>query len=214
MKNLILSITFLLVASFSMQAQNETLQKQAGLKKDKKKTEAAQPALQEDEVESSEMAAPAVQMSEEKEAQIKSPRKMISTTSGGNTITVNYGAPSVRGRTIWGDLVPYNEVWRTGANEATTIEFDKDVVIEGNKVSAGKYSLFTIPSENEWTIILNKVSKQWGAYKYDKSKDEVKFNVNSKQLTEKQEQMEFEFGTDTLTLKWDYIEVPMSIKFK
>lgn len=219
MKTTILTIALMLIGSFSLEAQNETLQEQSGLKKDKKKTdshqiESVQPALYEDDAQPDETADSKEKMSETKETQFKSPRRMNTTTAGGKTITINYGAPSVRERKIWGGLVPYNEVWRTGANEATTIEFNLDVEIEGNKVSAGKYALFTIPAENEWTIILNKEPKQWGAYKYEKNKDVVRFNVNTKQLNEKQEQLEFEFGTDTLTLKWEFIQVPMSIKFK
>ena len=74
-------------------------------------------------------------------------------------------------------LVPYNEVWRTGANEATTIEFDNDLFIEGNKVLSGKYSLFTIPNKMEWIIILNKVYEQWGAFKYNEEEDLIRFKV-------------------------------------
>ena len=72
---------------------------------------------------------------------------------------------------IWGDLVPYGKVWRTGANEATTFETDKDIMIKEQKLPAGKYALFTIPGETEWTWIFNSVWDQWGAYKYDESKD-------------------------------------------
>ena len=90
---------------------------------------------------------------------------------GAATVTIVYSQPSARGRKIMGGLVPYGEVWRTGANEATTIEFDKPVKIEGKDLAAGKYALFTIPGENEWTIIINKDVKQWGAFKYKQEDD-------------------------------------------
>lgn len=79
--------------------------------------------------------------------------------------------PNVKGRKIFGGLEPYGKVWRTGANSATVITFSDDVTIEGNKVPAGEYALFTIPNATEWTIILNKTSKQWGAYEYKPADD-------------------------------------------
>src|SRR5215469_11787991 len=81
-------------------------------------------------------------------------------------ITLTYSRPNIRGRKIFGGLVPYGEVWRLGANSATTIKFSDDVTIEGNSVPAGEYGFFAIPDENEWTIILNKTAHQWGAYDY------------------------------------------------
>jgi len=106
-----------------------------------------------------------------------SPKSFVGQTVGYTKVIINYGSPGVKERSIWGELVPYGEVWRTGANEATTIEFDSDIYIEGNKVPAGKYSLFTIPSKEEWTIILNKIYDQWGAYKYDEDEDLLRFKV-------------------------------------
>ncbi|MEY4727976.1 MAG: hypothetical protein RLZZ390_500 [Bacteroidota bacterium] len=82
-----------------------------------------------------------------------SPAQTASGKAGNATVTINYGSPSVKGRKIWGDLVPYGKVWRTGANDATTIEFSADVKIEGQPLAKGKYALFTIPEENGWTII-------------------------------------------------------------
>src|SRR6202795_5211006 len=73
----------------------------------------------------------------------------------GATITIDYSSPGVKGRKIWGDLVPYDKVWRAGANEATLIATDKDIQVEGKPLPAGKYSLYAIPGENEWTIIIN-----------------------------------------------------------
>lgn len=88
----------------------------------------------------------------------KSPKASSSYTIGLTEVTVNYGAPAVKGRVIWGGLVPYNEIWRGGANEATTVEFSTDVNMEGQNLKAGKYTLFFIPGEKEWTVIVNKNS--------------------------------------------------------
>src|ERR1700712_4529265 len=86
-------------------------------------------------------------------------------------ITVVYSRPNVKGRKIFGGMEPYGVVWRTGANAATTIQFSDDVTIEGNKVPAGTYGLFSIPDKNEWTVILNKTANQWGAYTYKENED-------------------------------------------
>lgn len=107
----------------------------------------------------------------------KSPKVEVSETIGETKVAINYGQPSMREREIFGALVPYGKVWRTGANEATTIEFSNAVSISGKEVPAGKYALFTIPNESSWTIILNSVSDQWGAYNYNASKDVLRFDV-------------------------------------
>ena len=95
-------------------------------------------------------------------AQLELPRPSqtatVSQTVGYTTITVTYGRPSVRGRKIWGDLIAYDQVWRTGANEATTIHLTEDVTVEGKKLAAGKYSIHTIPSRSEWTVIFNRAA--------------------------------------------------------
>src|SRR6478609_2309905 len=90
---------------------------------------------------------------------------------GAANVKIVYCQPSARGRQIMGELVPYGEVWRTGANAATTIEFDKPVKVEGKDVPAGKYALFTIPNESEWVIILSKNSNQMGAFGYREKED-------------------------------------------
>src|SRR3977135_4309901 len=91
-----------------------------------------------------------------------SPPATASGKVNGATITINYGSPSVKGRQIWGSLVPYDKVWRAGANEATIFETDKDIKVEGKPLHAGKYSLYAIPGEKEWTIIFNSETGQWG----------------------------------------------------
>ncbi len=144
-----------------------------------------------------------------------SPNASISEMVGYTTITVNYCRPAVRERVIWGGLVPYNKVWRTGANEATTVQFTTDVTVEGNKVPAGRYSLFTIPTENEWTIILNKTDKQFGAFNYKQEDDLLRFNIKpSKGSYTEQLQFSFSNLTDAstdLVLNWEYLQVSFKI---
>ncbi|PQA53182.1 DUF2911 domain-containing protein [Siphonobacter curvatus] len=109
----------------------------------------------------------------------------------GKTITIEYSQPSVKGRDVWdksGKIAPYGQVWRTGANEATTFETSGDLKVEGKKLPAGKYGLFTIPGEKEWTIIFNKTAQQWGAYKYQQTDDVLRVTVPARkapQMTEK-----------------------------
>src|SRR5271167_2889262 len=91
-------------------------------------------------------------------------------TAEGKNVKVTYGQPSKRARVIFGGLVPYGEVWRTGANEATEITFSKNVIIDKKEIKAGTYTLFTIPNKDKWTIILNSQLKQWGAFGYEKIK--------------------------------------------
>jgi tetratricopeptide (TPR) repeat protein len=96
---------------------------------------------------------------------------------GLGSVTVTYSRPNTKGRKIFGGLEPYGQVWRTGANSATVIKFSDEVTIEGNKVPAGEYALFTIPDAKEWTVILNKNTKQWGAYEYKQADDVLRFKV-------------------------------------
>lgn len=93
------------------------------------------------------------------------------------TVSITYSQPSKKGREIFGGLVPYGKVWRTGANEATVLKTDKDLMLAGKKLPAGQYALFTIPGEKEWTIILNNHHNQWGAYSYDAKKDVMRFTT-------------------------------------
>lgn len=106
-----------------------------------------------------------------------SPRQKAEYNADGARIEVSYGAPSKRGRKIFGDLVPFGQVWRTGANEATVITLNKDMMIGGKAVKAGSYALFTIPGEKTWTVIINSDAKQWGAYDYKQAKDIARVEV-------------------------------------
>ena len=108
-----------------------------------------------------------------------SPAGTASGAAGAAKITIEYHRPSVKGREIWGGLVPYGQVWRLGANEATTIAFSGPVKVEGKDVPTGTYALFAIPGKDKWTFILNKTAKQWGAFKYQQSEDLLRFDVAS-----------------------------------
>ncbi|HET8963762.1 MAG TPA: DUF2911 domain-containing protein [Chitinophagales bacterium] len=106
-----------------------------------------------------------------------SPAETATATIGENIVTINYGSPRVKDRTIWGELVPYNEVWRAGANEATTISFTQDVMINGQLLKKDTYAFFAIPTATDWTIIFNLDEKQWGAFKYNETDDALRFTV-------------------------------------
>ncbi len=131
---------------------------------------------------------------------------------GDATVTINYSQPSVKDREIFGELVAYDKVWRTGANEATTFETDKDLMINGKKLPAGKYALFTIPSEDEWTIIFNKKHEQWGSYDYNEGDDVLR--VKAKPMKNKAtEKMTFIITKDgVVNLDWAETRVPFTIK--
>lgn len=112
---------------------------------------------------------------------------------GLGTITLTYSRPNVKGRKIFGYVEPYDKVWRTGANSATVINFSDEVTLEGNKVPAGEYALFSIPGENQWTIILSKKAKQWGAYTYSQNDDYLRFNVKPVKLKQPVETFTLQF---------------------
>lgn len=112
-----------------------------------------------------------------------------------------------------GELVPYNEkVWRTGANAATTIQFDKPVKIEGKDLAAGKYALFTIPGETEWTIIISKNSDQMGAFGYTEKDDLLRVVVKPSKITEFVETFTITVGSDEVSLKWENTAVAFKVK--
>lgn len=108
---------------------------------------------------------------------IGSPNRKVSATFGCCKVSITYSSPGVRGRTIWGKLVPFNKIWVTGANHATAISFDQEVRIKKRKIPAGTYALFTIPGEKEWVVILNKNTDQHLTDDYDKKEDVLRFTV-------------------------------------
>ena len=103
--------------------------------------------------------------------QRKSPHESTSGIIAGKKITIEYGRPYKKGRKIFGGLEPLGKVWRTGADEATTLTTEADLMVGGIHVPAGTYGLFTIPDDGKWTLVLNKTAKQWGAFDYDESQD-------------------------------------------
>jgi hypothetical protein len=141
-----------------------------------------------------------------------SPKAEVSGVVGGAKVEIVYCRPSADKRKIMGGLVPYGEVWRTGANAATTIEFDKAVKIEGKSVAAGKYALFTLPNENEWTIIINEDFNQQGAYNYDEKKDVVRVKVKPKRTDQYVETFTITPNRDKVSMKWENTEVAFRIK--
>jgi hypothetical protein len=140
-----------------------------------------------------------------------SPASKATGKVGDANITINYSAPSVKGRTIWGELVPYGKVWRAGANEATTFETDKAITVEGKQLPAGKYSLFAVPGQEEWQIIFNSQTGQWGT-QHDAAKDVLTVNVKPVASSAMNEQLKYDVTGNGIALKWDKIEVPVSIK--
>jgi len=142
----------------------------------------------------------------------KSPPETVTGKINGATITINYGSPSVRARKIWGELVPFDKVWRAGANDATTFETDKDLTIEGAKLPAGKYSFFVIPNEKESVIIFNKEAKQWGAYKYDEKKDQLRVKVSPKKASSSVEKLVYVINSNDVVLSWDNWNIGFKVK--
>lgn len=135
------------------------------------------------------------------------------TIASGALVTIDYSQPSVKGRTIGKDLEPIaGKVWRTGANEATVFEVSKAVKVEGKDLPAGKYALFTIANEGEWTIIFNKTAKQWGAYDYKEADDVLRVKVKPGKASAFAEKMTFQINKDgTVTLLWGDLKVDFKV---
>jgi hypothetical protein len=144
------------------------------------------------------------------DAKRKSKNGLASGTLDGVEITIEYGRPNVNGRTIWGQLVPYGKIWRTGADEATTISFSADVSIEGNALAAGTYSLFTVPGEDSWEIVFNEVADQWGAYNYDAEKDVLRVTVSPAE-SEFVESLTFGIAQGHVGLHWADLGVAFEV---
>jgi len=179
-------------------------------------------------------------------AQIPTPRvsqkASVMQTIGVTDVTITYHRPGVKGRKIWGDplpeqagktgeatldnqnerppgapLVPYGHMWRTGANDATMFVVSDDVLINGQKLPAGSYSLHTIPTKDEWTIVFNGTANQWGSFNYDPAKDTLRVKAKPQMVAENQEWMAFTFdpvGEDSaqVNLRWEKISVPFTVK--
>jgi hypothetical protein len=146
-----------------------------------------------------------------------SPAKTATGKAGAATITINYSAPSAKGRKVFGELVPYDKVWRAGANEATIFETDKDITVEGQKLPAGKYSLYALPGANEWSFIFNSETGQWGIKRggetsKDASKDVITVKAKPTKAASMVETMAYEVTPSGFVLRWENTEVPVAIK--
>lgn len=146
-----------------------------------------------------------------------SPPATATGTVNGATITINYSSPAVKGRKIWDSLVPYDKVWRAGANEATIFETSKNITVEGKALPAGKYSLYAIPGQKEWVFIFNSKTGQWGINE-DGSTTEVPANdvlrvtVKPEKSAAFNERMKFVVNKNGFALEWENLKVPVSVK--
>ena len=144
-----------------------------------------------------------------------SPDAKVTQTLGLTDLTLTYSRPGVKGRPVWGALVPYGQVWRTGANEATTITFSDDVTINGQALAKGSYSLHTIPGKDEWTIIFNKTAKQWGSFKYDAAQDALRVKAKP-ESSPMHEWLTFDIpqlsaNSATVVIRWEKLAVPFTV---
>ena len=179
------------------------------------------------------------------QAQMRLPRPSqkasVMQTVGVTDITITYSRPGVKGRTIWGDppagatgtatlddqrtrpkdmpIVPFGHVWRTGANEATVFEVSDPVLINGQPLAAGKYSLHSIPGKDEWTIIFNSDAGQWGSFDYDGKKDVLRVKAKPQMVADNQEWLMYSFDPVTedsaqVNIRWEKVSVPFTVKIK
>lgn len=153
-----------------------------------------------------------------------SPQESRSITIGLTNISFEYSSVGIKGREIWGNLIPYGRVWRTGANKNTIFSVSDDVLINGQELKAGSYGFHTIPGETEWVIIFSNFSEAWGSYFYDEREDALRITVPADEMDSKYEWMKFSFSNYTTTsvdisLKWAHrnigfqVEIPMETTF-
>ncbi len=171
-----------------------------------------------------------------------SQKASVMQTIGVTDVTITYSRPGVKGRKIWGDppaelaagtatldnqntrpkdmvIVPYGHVWRTGANEATQFEVTDEVLINGQKLPAGSYSLHTIPGKDEWTIVFNGTANQWGSFNYDEKKDTLRVKAKPESVTDNQEWLMYSFDPVTdnsaqVNIRWEKLRVPFTVEVK
>jgi len=149
---------------------------------------------------------------QEKKPKASPPDSSKVTTADGVTIAINYSSPSLKGRKIGVDLAEIGKVWRTGANEATTVEFSKNVLVNGQKLAAGKYSLYSIPGETQTTIIFNKTWKQWGT-EYNEKEDALRVVVNNEENGDNVERLKITAQKDgKIHLVWGNYALSMNVK--
>ncbi len=143
----------------------------------------------------------------------KSPRVQTEGKISDITIHIDYGAPSVKGRTIWGEMEKYDTVWRAGANENTIITFDKNANINGKNLPAGKYGFFMIPKENgNWTVIFNKKNDAWGAFSYKAKEDALRAEIKPEYENKVQEQLNYSIEDNHIVFSWDKARISIPIK--
>ncbi len=145
-----------------------------------------------------------------------SPRAMVSQTIGLTAITITYDRPGINDRKVWGELVPYDSVWRAGANENTTISFTSPVTVGGQTLEAGRYGLHMIPTPSDWTVIFSRESSAWGSFSYDPKEDAARVKVTP-QPAALQERLSYTLEDPTAnsvvaTLRWEKLAVPLTIK--
>jgi hypothetical protein len=173
-----------------------------------------------------------------------SPKASVMATVGVTDVTITYSRPAVKGRTIWGDplpeqasakgeatlddqtlrpkgaaIVPWGHAWRTGANEATQFVVTDDVFINGEKLPAGSYSLHTVPTKNEWTLIFNSVANQWGSFNYDSAKDTLRVKAKPEWVAENKEWLEYvidpvDESSIKVNIRWEKVRVPFTVEVK
>lgn len=146
-----------------------------------------------------------------------SPAATLKQRVGVTDVEISYNRPGMKGRTVFGGLVPYGEIWRTGANTATKLTFSTDVKLNGTAIPAGTYELFTIPGKTEWMIIIHKNMSQWGSYAYDQKNDVARFKVTPSTLGSAVETMAFGLSdvhndSATLYISWEKTRVPMKLE--
>ena len=150
-------------------------------------------------------------------SKIASPPETATGKIGNATITIDYSSPGVKGRKIWGGLVPYDKTWRAGANKATIFETDKDIMVEGKKLPAGKYTLFITPGEKEWTYIFNSQTGQWGIKNngdanFDPANNVITVMAKPQKSKSFNERMTYVINSKGFALEWENLEVPVKVK--
>ncbi|HXU69888.1 MAG TPA: DUF2911 domain-containing protein [Polyangia bacterium] len=146
-----------------------------------------------------------------------SPAAKVEQTVGLTKLEVDYHRPAVNGRKVWGELVPYGQVWRAGANENTVFTTSSAIKVAGKMLPAGSYGLHMLPTANDWTVIFNKVTTAWGSFAYEQKDDQLRVTVRPTTVGEKEERLAYRFDdpTDkatTMTLRWDKLAVPVKIE--
>jgi Protein of unknown function (DUF2911) len=148
--------------------------------------------------------------------QRQSPHDTVTAVVNGANLKVTFGSPAVKGRTIWGDLVPYDKAWRGGADEATLFTTDKEIKINGKKLAAGTYSLFVIPAKDKWTYIFNSQTGQWGikmggVANYDEAKNVLTVTADAKAVP-MQEHLKYVFDGNMFGLNWAQLQALVKIE--